>query len=164
MGFFNFLKNQKEKYTDNLVRGTWREDLYEGLLPDELQFLMYDSVRLIKAACDRAAANPNRKTISKARDTITKVMKVAIRVQDLLSDNDIIDIKAEHLVTAFYLVNLSDISFRDIASFSDIEIKNSFATNLIGLGYDNVDPSEIPAISVVKTKETVQWLLSHPMD
>lgn len=163
MGFFDFVKSKNsKKYTDEIVDEEYEEDLYGGQLPNYAQSVMYTWARNVQMASNAAMKNPNKSNIEHMKETIGKYMEGAKAVEGILTHNGIYEIKAEHLGAAFYLVNLGDVTFKDATLFSTIEIKNTVATVLVGIGYDNVQPHDIPEVTVRKVKVTVKYLLSHP--
>ena len=164
MGFFDFVKNNtEEKYQDSIIDEKWNLKLKKILLSNEAQALMYNGVRKIQEASKLAMSNPSQNTIKEMKTTIKEIIEKGKKIENILLENGIQDIKSEHLVAGFYLSNICDTTFKKYDSFSDDEIKNTFATNLIAIGYSNITVNEISLTSIEKVRQTLKWIYSHPM-
>jgi len=168
MGFFDFLKTKTTTgYNEVLINQNWEEDFKKNtlFLPDSMQAVMYTRVRQIKEATDLAMQHNSQKNLQTIVETTTAAIEQGKSIEKWLIDNNVDDIKSEHIISAFYLVNLADITLKHVSEFTDNEIKNTFATNLaFGLGYRTIQPDQITAQSVSKVKETAKWIDIHPMN
>jgi hypothetical protein len=122
-----------------------------------MQSKMYNEVRKIKYYADRFVANQSKDDAILYQQSIIQAINNATEICDWLNKKDIFELNELILLVSFYIINLSDISFRNPIEFSDVEITNTINTFLFTLGaQDQVD------ISLIRI--CINWLLRHPVD
>lgn len=165
MGFFDFLATKTEtKYVDIVSNNNWALELSKVLLSNEYQRMMYNGIRDIRTASTPMMSSPSQENILNFQNTVKSVIESGRALENWLFNRNIQELKSEHLTTAFYLINMADTTLKDATEFSESTIKNTFATNLVAIGYKNIQPDDISSISIMKIKIAVKWLLSHPID
>jgi len=165
MGFFDFVKSKtNEGYSDEIMSDQWVSNLNQIQLSNEIQAMIYDGIRKIQTATQLALSNPSQNAVKEMQNSIKEVIENGKQIEKILFENHIKDIKTEHLVAGFYISNLCDTTLRKPDSFSDNEIKNTFATMLIGSGCSNTNVSDISSISIEKVRQTTRWIFSHPTE
>jgi len=137
---------------------------HDDMLSDEVQSIMYSNVREMKLIFEAVRDNQSHKQLEALSNILIKTMKNAKEIIYSLTDDEAsLGIDSEHVVTAFYLINLGDMTFKDAREFSNDEIKNTFATIItLGLEGYSITPEKVEMMSVEKIQDTIEWLLSHP--
>lgn len=174
-------KKAKIKNVDNTANNYISAILKELLLPNELQILMYNNVRDIQDAANLLVKNDSSDnrwsytiTIRKADGDATKVISYLFNTGLMEAHKQGVhnNFKKEFLdvylldiliVTAFYLINLADNSFKDPLTYSDDEIKNTIDTFLYGIDDGSIDLAKISPNSLSISRELIRWLLLQPI-
>lgn len=153
MGFFDFFKMKSES--------TLEDRLNKVLLSNEMQSVMYNEVRNLKIYGDKAFRTREQNDVLEYQNALIQALKGTFDIYEFLKKNGIPEINGMILIAAFYLVNLSDVTLRDITTFSDREINNMIESFTFGFGING----EIDTSSYNKlTKITAVWLLKHPIN
>ena len=138
----------------------------DNMLSNEVQSVMYSNVREMKLIFEVLSDNQSRKQLEALSNIMVKSMKDAQEITYSLSDDTLsLGIDSEHIVTAFYLINLGDMTFKNAKEFSNNEIKHTFATIItLGLEGYSITPEKVDMMSVEKIRDTIEFLLSHPIN
>ncbi len=132
-------------------------------LSDKIQADMYNKVRVIKEVNDNFMFEQSAENIKEAFQASQSAINKSEQIVRWLEAKNISGLDSEHIVTAFYLVNLSDVSFKDADEFSDNEVRNTLATMLaFGKGEQDIDPNQLTDLTVEKVRISIKWLLAHP--
>lgn len=132
-------------------------------LSNELQAEMYNRVRENKKYGNNLMIDQSEDAIRNVLVAEQNAYQNAEKVVRWLNARNITALNPEHIVAAFYLVNLGDVSFKDHEQFTDMEIRNTIATSLsFGKGVQT-QPERLSDDSVEKVRITVKWLLAHPV-
>lgn len=150
-----FLNNSN----DNAL--TLEDQLMENLLPNELQRDMYAEARNLKFYVDLATKVRSQESTQKFQQAVMEAFETSTKTYEWLVDCNITQLNALTLLASFYLVSLSDETFRDSTSYSDIEITNTLNTFLSAMGVqDQVDISSYNKL----VRIGIDWLLLHPTE
>lgn len=153
MGFFDFVKSK------NSNELSLEEQLSNNLLPNEMQAIMYNEVRRLKQYGDQLARSQSQEDALEFQQIILQAFEPVTTIYDWLKDRGIHELNGIVLLASFYLVNLSDVTFKDPHKFSDYEITNVINTFLAGMGAaGQVDTSSYNGL----VRVGISWLLSHP--
>lgn len=160
MGVFDMFKKTKNNFKEE---ASFQKIDFEFWLPDALQAQIFVAVQSAKHATDAAMRNSSKESIDEMHSKLKVAVHKAKSAEDYLSQKGLNLIKKEHLVSAFYLVNLSDVPpFKTIEQHSDMEIKNVMATFISASGYEISNADQISSVSVQKIRLAAKWLDSHP--
>jgi len=156
---YNEFENNDDWYVDFI-------NMYQNghlFLSDEIQADMYNKVRVIKKVNDDLVFDQSVENFKAAFQASQSAINQGEKIVRWLEAKNISDLNSEHIVTAFYLVNLGDVSFKDVDEFSDIEVRNTLASMLaLGKGEQNIDPDQLTDLTVEKVRISIKWLLAHP--
>lgn len=130
------------------------------LLSNEMQSKMYNEARNLKYYGDKFFASQSKEDAIAYQQSVIQAVNSTIEIYEWLNKKDIFELNGLIILGSFYLINLSDISFKDPAGFSDVEITNMIGSFLAALGVQ-----EQPDISSYNglIRICINWLLKHPM-
>jgi len=153
MGLFDFIKG---KNGDEM---NLEEKLSINLLTDEMQARVYKGVQNIKHYSDQLFRSQSQEDISNYQKAVMQAFKLSIEVYEWLNEKDINELNAIVLLSSFYLIHLSDITFKEPSTFSEKEITNTVDTFLTAMGAQGkVDTSSYNEL----VRIGIRWLLKHP--
>jgi len=153
MGFFDFIKSK------NINGMSLEEKLNVNLLTDEMQAKVYRGVQNIKYYGDQLSRSQSQEDISNYQQAVMLAFEASIEVYEWLKEKEIDELNAIVLLASFYLIHLSDITFKEPTSFSEMEITNTVDTFLTVMGAQGkVDTSSYNEL----VRVGVNWLLKHP--
>ena len=153
MGFFDFVKNKN----NNEV--SLEEKLGSNLLTDEMQGKVYSKVQAIKYYGDHLSKSQSQEDISNYQQAVMQAFEPSIEIYEWLKEREIFELNAIVILASFYLINLSDVTFKKPTSFSEMEITNTIDTFLAVMGAQGkVDTSSYNEL----VRIGIGWLLKHP--
>lgn len=151
---------EKDNWSDDFISMYKHGHLF---LSNELLTEMYNRVRETKKYGDNLMIDQSADAIQNVIVAERNAYQNAEKVVRWLNAKNITALNPEHIVAAFYLVNLGDMYFKDHEDFTDMEIKNVIATSLSSMGEMIPQPEKLPESSVTKVRIAVRWLLAHPI-
>ena len=155
MGFFDFVKSKNSNGI------SLEEKLSVNLLTDEMQAKVYRGVQNIKHYGDQLSRSQSQDDISNYKEAVMHAFEPSIEIYEWLKEKGIFQLNAIVLLASFYLIHLSDVSFKEPTSFSEKEITNTVDTFLAVMGAQGkVDTSSYNEL----VRISVKWLLQHPVN
>ena len=154
MGFFDFVKSKDSNEV------SLEEKLSVNLLTDEMQGKVYREVQSIKHYSDQLLRSQSQDDIENYQQSVIDAFEPTVEIYEWLKEKGISELNAIVLLASFYLINLSDVTFKEATSFSDMEIANTVDTFLATMGVQQgkVDTSSYNEL----VRVGVRWLLKHP--
>ncbi len=156
--FFEYLENKLNNYQYTLTNLIEKElDLTEGIFLE-----MLNIVNEIKHLNDDAAYNGNKESLINSFIVTKNATIKAIEVRNFLSNNHVLEIGVDEIISAFYILNLAIFEMRDTLEFKTEEIKNILVTIYIcATGDLNGNISNVTLENVKKIRFITKWLESH---
>ena len=154
MGFFDFLKSK------NSNKISLEEKLSINLLTDEMQGKVYIKVQNIKYYSDQFSITQSQNDIVSYQQLVIEAFETTVEIYEWLKEKGISELNVISLLASFYLINLSDVTFKEATSFSDMEIINTVDTFLATMGVQQGTVDTSSYIELVRIG--VRWLLKHP--
>lgn len=138
---------------------------YEGLgivLSNKVQDEMYESGLAMKDAVDLLSRRHDRESILSAIEKYKIAMKKGAFVEFKFIEKNISNIKAAHIISAFYLLTLGQANNQGPLGFTQQEIASIHgATLVLGVGAPQEEAANISSLDTDKVELIVKWVQYH---
>ena len=151
------------KYINNVTNEPMKleDKLNTIFLSNKVQINMYNEARNVKYCADKAVRSQSEKDSIAYQQSIIQAIDSSTEIYEWLKERKISELNAFIVLGSFYLINLSDTSFKQPTEFSDSEITNMLDSFFYPLGLEGkVDTSSYNRLIRI----CVNWLLKHPIN
>lgn len=137
------------------------EVLSVNLLTDEMQAKVYKEVQNLKYYGDQLSKSQSQEDAIAYQQAVMQAFEPSVEIYEWLLERGVSELNAIVLLASFYLINLSDVTFKEPTSITDKEMTNMVDSFLWAMGAQGkVDISSYPQLIRVG----VNWLLKHPVN
>ena len=132
-----------------------------NLLTDEMQAEVYKKVQNLKYYGDQLSKSQSQADAIAYQKAVMQAYEPSVKIYEWLLKRGVSELNAIVLLASFYLINLSDVTFKEPTSFTDKEMKNMVDSFLWAMGAQGlVNISSYTQLIRIG----VNWLLNHPRE